>query len=302
MRPTLRQLEIFASVAKHLSFSKAASLLHLPQPAVSMQVKQLEECLGAELIETSGRRAHLTEAGRQVLNHIPIIQQQIEALEAAIVPNNGQAHGTLHLSIATSAQAIVFQLLGHFTRQNPQVLLDLAVLTHESITKNIHKHSGNLILSLSKATTDTYESMTIVDFNYVLCASTSHHLTYHRSNLQLQHLAGNNFILGESYSPLHDIAKSVLGDYIKTLRFMHVDNDSIIKLAIANGLGVSILPDVALMDDIQHQGIVALNLKGLPIPGTMHLLKRKNVQLNPAEIAFCRFVMNKQKTTTMITA
>ena len=84
MHLTLRQLSVFECVARHLSFTKAAEELHLSQPAVSMQVRQLEEAAELPLLEKVGKTLHLTEAGREVYNYSRSISQQLQELDDVI--------------------------------------------------------------------------------------------------------------------------------------------------------------------------------------------------------------------------
>ena len=83
MHLTLRQLKVFESVARHLNYTRASEELFLTQPAVSMQVKQLEGQLGVALFEQLGKRIHLTEAGREVLGYARTVTQQLDELEGS---------------------------------------------------------------------------------------------------------------------------------------------------------------------------------------------------------------------------
>ena len=74
---TLRQLQVFSAVARHLSHSRAAEELHLSQPAVSMQIKQLEQSIGLPLFDQVGKQIHLTEAGHEMVIYSRNIAQQL---------------------------------------------------------------------------------------------------------------------------------------------------------------------------------------------------------------------------------
>ena len=76
---TLRQLKVFAAVARHLSFARAAEELHLTQPAVSGQIRKLEEHAGVALFEQVGKKTHLTAAGADLLGIVRSIIEQFEA-------------------------------------------------------------------------------------------------------------------------------------------------------------------------------------------------------------------------------
>ena len=81
MHLTLRQLQCFSAVARNLSYTKAADELHLTQPAVSMQIRQLEQQAGLALTEQLGKQVHLTEAGEEVFRYARSILQQLDEMD-----------------------------------------------------------------------------------------------------------------------------------------------------------------------------------------------------------------------------
>jgi len=104
---TLRQLKVFESVARHLNYTRAAQELHLTQPAVSMQIKQLEQGLDVPLFEQLGKRIHLTEAGTEVLAYARSIIQQLDELETVLNRIKGVGGGRLRISVATTANYFI---------------------------------------------------------------------------------------------------------------------------------------------------------------------------------------------------
>ena len=118
---SLRQLKVFEVVARHLNYTRAAEALFLTQPAVSMQVRQLEGGLGVALFEQLGKRIHLTEAGQEVLTYARNIAQQLDELEAVLNRIKGLSGGRLRISVATTANYFIPALLGTFSRRFPDV-------------------------------------------------------------------------------------------------------------------------------------------------------------------------------------
>src|SRR5438874_13791997 len=99
---TLRQLKVFECVARHLSFTRAAQELHLTQPAVSAQVKELEAHAGQPLFEKLGRKIYLTQAGAQMLQHSRAIIQQFHHAEEAMKSLNGIPGGKLNVAVISA--------------------------------------------------------------------------------------------------------------------------------------------------------------------------------------------------------
>ncbi len=121
---TLRQLQVFESIARHNSFSKAAEELHLTQPTVSMQVKKLSDILEAPLFEQIGRKVHLTEAGQALYEAANNILQQLSIAEQKINHLKGFSGGSVKLTVISTAQYFVpksFTSLPRPTRTSPSL-------------------------------------------------------------------------------------------------------------------------------------------------------------------------------------
>ncbi|HSF48696.1 MAG TPA: LysR family transcriptional regulator, partial [Burkholderiales bacterium] len=143
---TLRQLRVFEAVAKHLSFSRAGDELHLTQPAVSMQIKQLEENVGLPLFEQLGKRVHLTEAGRELRRYSRAIAQQLAELEAIVEELKGIERGRLRVAVVNTANYFVPQLLARFSQRYPGVTVSLYVGNRESVLGQLEENEADLAI------------------------------------------------------------------------------------------------------------------------------------------------------------
>src|SRR5438552_9781283 len=124
---TLRQLKVFESVARHLSFTRAAEELHLTQPAVSTQVKELESHAGLALFEQLGRKIYLTQAGAEMLHHSRAIIQQFREADEAMKNLSGIAGGKLSIAVISAGDYFFPRLLAEFSRRHAGVVLKLTV-------------------------------------------------------------------------------------------------------------------------------------------------------------------------------
>src|SRR5215210_4150405 len=115
---TLRQLKVFESVARHRSFSRAAEELHLSQPAVSTQVRKLEEHAGLPLFEQLGKKIHLTPAGAQMLDSSRAIIQQFQEAEEAMTQFKGVSGGKLNVTVISAGDYFFPRLLVEFARRH----------------------------------------------------------------------------------------------------------------------------------------------------------------------------------------
>ena len=138
---TLRQLKVFECVARHLSFTRAAEELHLTQPAVSTQVKELEAHTGLPLFEQLGRKIYLTRAGEEMLHHSRAIIQQFREAEEAMQQLKGIAGGTLNVAVISAGDYFFPSVLAEFARRHPGVGLNLTVHNRAEL---MHQLADNL--------------------------------------------------------------------------------------------------------------------------------------------------------------
>src|SRR6056297_2655722 len=136
LRLTLRQLEILEAVARHGSFSRASKDVHLTQPAVSMQIKQLEESLGLSLFEHVGKKIHLTEAGRETLATSHAIGRELDNLEHTLADLRGLKGGTLKVSVASTASYFAARLMALFRQVHPEVRISLNVVNRAMLLQH----------------------------------------------------------------------------------------------------------------------------------------------------------------------
>jgi DNA-binding transcriptional LysR family regulator len=122
---TLKQLEIFITVARHMSISEAARMLHLSQPGVSHQIRKIEMHTGRRLFEQMGKKIYLTEEGSLLLEQAKNIIEQAELFNTACIANNPNISGKLKLSTGILLQPLFFNLYSKFSRQYPSVNVEL---------------------------------------------------------------------------------------------------------------------------------------------------------------------------------
>jgi DNA-binding transcriptional LysR family regulator len=127
MRVTLRQLKVFDTVARLSGFGHAARALHLTQPTVSMQVRQLADTVGAPLFEQVGKRIHLTDAGTAVRAAAQEIFGTLERLDTELAGLKGLRRGRLRVAVVTTAKYFIPRLLGPFMKHYPGIDIALDV-------------------------------------------------------------------------------------------------------------------------------------------------------------------------------
>ena len=143
---TLRQLKVFESVARNLSFSRAAEELYLTQPAVSMQIKQLEDNIDLPLFEQMGKRIYLTDAGRELYHYSKAISQQLADMELALDELKGLERGKLNISVVSTANYFAPHLLAKFCQRYSGVTVSLNVSNRETVLKHLADNLTDLAI------------------------------------------------------------------------------------------------------------------------------------------------------------
>ena len=143
---TLRQLKVFASVARHLSFARAAEELHLTQPAVSGQIKKLEEHAGVALFEQLGKKTHLTAAGADLLGIVRSIIEQFEVAEHAMTQHKGVSGGRLNVAAISAGDYFLPRLLVEFIGRHQGVTLNFTVHNREGLLAHLAANLTDLAI------------------------------------------------------------------------------------------------------------------------------------------------------------
>ena len=291
MNLTLRQLRVFESVASHLSYTRAAQALFLTQPAVSMQVKQLEGQLGVALFEQVGKTIHLTETGGEVLIYIRNINRQLEELEQLINQRKGVKGGKLRISVATTANYFVPTLLAAFNRRYPEVVISLDVTNRQSLLDQLNDNIVDLVIMGQPPADRDLEAWAFLENNLVVVAPPHHPLATkkHIPLLKLQH---ETFLVRELGSGTRSAMERFFkerGIHLKT--GMEVGSNEAIKQSVQAGLGLGILSrDTVEMEMILNR-LRILDVEHFPIVRHWYVVHRRGKRLSIAAQEFQNFML-----------
>jgi len=143
---TLKQILTFIEVARDKSVSKAAARLFVTQPAVSMQLRQLEEAFGLPLVQPSGRNIQLTRAGEEFQSHAIAALAQFKNLEASMAEHVGLKKGHIELAVVSTAKYFVPMLLVRFAQQLPGIEIKLYIDNRENILSMLTRSEADLVI------------------------------------------------------------------------------------------------------------------------------------------------------------
>jgi DNA-binding transcriptional LysR family regulator len=259
----LRHLQYFITVAEELHFSRAAEKLHIAQPPLSQQIRQLEAELGLKLFERTKRKVELTVAGKAFLLEARRVFQQIEkAVEVAQQAARGEI-GRLIIGFNSSATySVLPKILRRFRRANPQIELILNELTTSQQLEHLNCQKIDLgLLYLPLPESDRLRYLRVHQEPLIVAISATNPLAV-QAQISLNQLSQESFILPPSH----------LGEalYKKIIRLLEQNNFAPQKIQeaiqlqtaislVAGGIGVAIVP--ASLQNLQRAGVVYKSLQ-----------------------------------------
>ncbi|MGO4155692.1 LysR substrate-binding domain-containing protein [Cupriavidus sp. YAF13] len=293
---TLRQLKVFETVARHLSFSRAAEELHLTQPAVSTQVRQLEGHVGLPLFEQLGKKIYLTPAGIEMLHYSRSIMQQFREAEDAMSQLKGISGGRLNVAVISAGDYFFPRLLAEFMQRHDGVTLNLAVHNREEL---LHQLAGNLtdlaVMVRPPEGMDTV-SESFAPHPYVIVAAPNHRLVGER-NIPLAALADEAFVAREKGSDTWNSMQEGFAGRLSNLRIaMEIKSTETIKQAVIANMGIAFLSAHTVGLELQTGNLAVLDIEGFPVMLNWYVVHRKNKRLPPVALAFKHFLMEEGAT------
>lgn len=294
MHVSLRQVQIFEAVARTLSYTRAAEELHLTQPAVFTQIKQLEDGVGLPLLERIGKRLFLTDAGREVLATCRDMLEGLERLEMRLANLQGLKKGRLRIAIVTTAKYLIPRLLGEFCRRYPGIEAALTVTNREKLLARLAANEDDLVVLGTPPENLDVLAMPIADNPLVVVARHDHPLAG-KKNIPLRRLADEPFILREPGSGTRLASERHFAEHHLKLRVrMELGSNEAIKQAIVGGLGVSILSSHTLSLEGERGLLQTLNVKGFPLMRQWYVAYPAGKHLSVAAEAFLSHVLGRE--------
>ncbi len=259
-----RRLQVFHTVARLLSFTKAAEALHMTQPAVTFQVRQLEEYFNTRLFDRTHNRISLTEVGEQVFHYAEKIFEQYTLMENTVKEMTGDINGVLLLGASTTiAEYMLPALLGDFKNQYPEVKIRLKVSNTDEIVSMVENNAIDLgVVEAPVTNKSLFVELCRMD-QLVAIVPTNHPLAL-RPTVSAKDLITCPYISREEGSG----TREVIMDYFNHAGFSNYDLNIIMELgsseaikgAVTSGMGISILSRAAIQKELQLGTLREVNL------------------------------------------
>ena len=283
----LHQLATFQIVAKHCSYVRAAEELHFSQPAVSAQIRQLEEALGVKLFEQIGRKTYLTDAGEQLHHYsqkiFSVIDETLETMEKLHSPDYGRLRVGADTTVGTY---VIPGLLGKFHQSYPEVEISLAVVNRAVLVERIMNNQIDIAI-VGRVPDDIHVVIEPFLPNELVLVAAPFHRLAGRVEVPIQELEREHFLLREEGSGTRAAIENAMQTAEVPLHVsMHMGNNSAIKQGVAAGLGIALISRVALDMELETNRLVILDVEGFPIMRQWRIVHLKDKHLLATTLAF----------------
>lgn len=290
---TLRQLRVFEAVANHLSYSRAAEALHLTQPAVSMQIKRLEESAGMPLFEQLGKKIYLTEAGKEFWQYCRNILDQLSEAENVLAEMKGVDRGKLTISVATTASHFATQLLAEFCRRYSKVSVSLNVTNRETLLSHLAQNEMDMVIMGKPPEGLDLEATSFMENPLVIIAAINHPLA-NTPNIPLQRLQQETFLVREQGSGTRIAMERFFTEQgIRLTTGTEMSTNEAIKQAVQAGMGLGILSLHTVALELEAKRLTVLDVRSFPIMRDWYVVHRKGKRLTATAQIFKEFLLDE---------
>lgn len=293
---TLRQLKVFEAVARHLSFSRAAQELHLTQPAVSTQVKKLEDHAGLPLFEQIGKKIHLSPAGVEMLHASRVIIGQFRQVEEAMAQFKGISGGKLNVAVISAGDYFLPELLVRFARRHEGVTLNFGVCNREELLEQLTDNLTDLAIMVRPPLDMDTVNEPFAPHPYVIVAASGHPLASSK-RIPVSRLAREPFVVREKGSDTRNSMEEGFGRHRGELNIaMEIKSTETIKQAVIAGMGISFLSAHTIGRELQAGSLAVLDVQGFPLMLNWYVVHRRHKRLPPVAQAFKAYLLAEGRT------
>lgn len=294
-RLSFRQLQVFQAVYQQQGYRKAADLLGLTQPAVSSQIRKLEEALGQPLFEYVGRKIYCTQVGEYVAQRVQNIFEQVNQLQGDLHGIDGNLSGDISLCAVSTVQSIVPYLLKGFMNLNPAVNVKIRIVNRSQALTLLDNNTEDLMIMGLVPNDRSLYSLPFLDNELIPVVPASHALAK-RKKITAQQFLDSNLLLREQGSGTRlGLEQYCQQHHLSLNPLMEMGSNEAIKHGVIAGMGVGVLPKLSVLSELRLGTVKQVVIKGFPLRRSWCLVYPSGKHLTPVAQAFLDFVQHNLK-------
>lgn len=290
MNITLHQLRAFQAVAKYQSITKAAEAMNMTQPAVSIQLRNLQEQFSVPLTEIIGKKIHITEFGQELVETGERIFAEMDSIEAKMLELKGLLGGKIRISSVSTGKYIIPYLMSDFMKIHPHVDISLEVSNRYNVLAHLQENSTDLALVSILPDDLNLESISIAENNwYLACAFDK--IDFYKKEIEKENWTKVPMILREKGSGTRTTMEKFFTDREIVIESkMELATNEAVKQAVMAGLGVSVLSNFSMTQELKDKRLAIIPYPGLPLKADWRLIWLRQKKHPPAVKAFIRWL------------
>lgn len=287
---TIRQLRALATVAKGGSVTAAANLLKLTQPAVTLQLRNLQDLAGLPLVQRTGEGMLLTDAGLEVLLLSQRIEAAILACETSLDMIAGRNGGRVSIGAVSTAKYFVPHAIAAFSKLNPKIDIKLTIGNREEIRQAMRGYELDIAIMGRPPPDVEVETHLIGDHPHIIVASQGHWLA-NDFGLAAVDLSHETFLTREPGSGTRMLMERLFETTeLEPKIGMEMSSNETLKQAVIAGLGIAFISAHTVAKEIEDGRLVVLDVAGLPVVRQWFVVRRKDKVLLPPAQAMLEFL------------
>jgi DNA-binding transcriptional LysR family regulator len=287
---SIRQMRALAALSANGSITAAAGKLHLTQPAVTLQLRNLQALAGLPLIQRTGDGMLLTDAGREVLALSERIEAALAACATSLEMMAGKTGGRISIGAVSTAKYFVPFAISGFSRLHPEIEIKLTIGNRQEIGAALRGYDLDIAIMGRPPVDIEMDVHLIGDHPHVIIAPTGHRLA-RKPRLPLTDLAGETFLTREPGSGTRGLMEQLFETAgVRPVIGMEMSSNETIKQAVIAGLGIAFISAHTVATELDERRLTMLDVVGLPIIRQWFVVNRKDKVLLPPAQAMRQFL------------
>jgi len=278
---SLKQMRMLAAVVRHGSVTAAAQAIGVSAPAVTMQLRQMQDEVGLALIERRQGGMLPTAAGLEVAHAVARIEAVLDECRATLAGYTGATRGDVSVGVVSTAKYFAPRALAAFSRAHPDVALRVVVGNRGEMLAGLDDFDLDLVVMGRPPEDAAMEMAVIGEHPHVIIASPAHRLAPRRA-MALAALAGETFLLREPGSGTRMLMQRLFGADGMPARRIEMGTNETIKQAVMAEMGIALLSAHTIAAEVEAGRIAVLDVQGLPMMRRWYVVKRQDKRLLPA--------------------
>jgi DNA-binding transcriptional LysR family regulator len=294
MNYTLHQLVVFLKVVETESITKAAEVLHLTQPAVSIQLKNFQEQFDFPLTEVVSKQVYITEYGKQIAQSVQKILDEVELINASAKAAKDELAGKLKISVVSTGKYVMPYFLADFMNIHPKIELQIDVTNKSKVLESLQSNEVDFALVSVLPEQLRIEKIDLLQNKLYLIGNQK--IGYKSRINEKAIFKDLPLIFREQGSGTRYVMERFIErNKLPILKKMELTTNEAVKQAVIAGLGFSIMPLIGIKNELINKSLYIIPVVGFPIKSMWHLIWLKGKSFSPAANAYLQFVKKERK-------